>query len=307
MNKALLVMDYMNELIHPEGKFKARGYVQFENEHQTLTNVIDAVKHAREKGFLIIYVKFGFTEDYKDLPKNSPLFAKAKEFKAVLLDTWATEFHACLDVRKEDKIIVKQRISPFYGTDLDAYLRTHEVDELLLCGVSTDLVVQSCARDAHDRDYKVIILADCCVAGNKADHENSLETLKKFTIVGRRTYEILTQQPEFVELKKVNLIVVSKQPIIPLLNANHFLVNSPKEALNLLKENQEVIVAGGGMLNTAFMVENLVDEIYLDIEPILLGEGIPFFNGTDFERNLKFIELKKINDQVIQLHYHVIK
>jgi nicotinamidase-related amidase len=183
MAKAILVMDYMNELVHPEGKFAGRGYPKFEEENQVLDKVAEAVKIAREKGFLVIYVRFGFTEDYKELPKNSPLFAKAKEFKAVQLGTWATEFHEKLNVQEEDKIITKHRISPFYDTDLETYLKSNEVTEVFLCGVSTDLVVQSTAREAHDRDYKVNVLSDCCVAGNKADNENSLETLKKIATV----------------------------------------------------------------------------------------------------------------------------
>ncbi len=191
MAKAILVMDYMNELIHPEGKFKARGYPQFEKENNVLDKTKLAIEIARKNGFKIIYVKFGFTEDYKDLPKNSPLFASAKKFQAVQLGTWATEFHEKLDVKDEDKIIVKHRVSPFYGTYLDAYLRVNEVNELFLCGVSTDLVVQSAAREAHDMDYKVNILSDCCVAGNETDHLNSLETLKKIAFVD--TYKNLLE------------------------------------------------------------------------------------------------------------------
>ena len=183
MAKAIIVMDYMNELVHPDGKFKGRGYPQFEQDNNVLDKTKLAVELARKKGFLVVYVKFGFTKDYKDLPKNSPLFALAKKFQAVQLDTWATEFHEKLDVREEDKIILKHRVSPFYGTYLDAYLRVNNVDELFLCGVSTDLVVQSAAREAHDMDYKVNVLSDCCVAGNEQDNMNSLETLKKISTV----------------------------------------------------------------------------------------------------------------------------
>jgi len=47
--------------------------------------------------------------------------------------------------------------------------------------------------------------------------------------------------------------------------------------LEILRDFEEVIVAGGGMLNASFIADNLVDEICLDIEPIILGEGIPLF------------------------------
>lgn len=125
-------------------------------------------------------------------------------------------------------------------------------------------------------------------------------------IVGRRTYSILTKQPEFAELKDVKLVVVSKKDVTTIAS-NHFVAHSPKEALGLLKGFKEVIVAGGGTLNASFLAENLVDEIYLDVEPIILGKGISLFQGKDFQRKLKLLGQKKITDNEIQLHYKVLK
>lgn len=125
-------------------------------------------------------------------------------------------------------------------------------------------------------------------------------------IVGRRTYNILTEQPEFSELKDVKLVVVSKDGFSTK-QENHFIAHSPHEALGLLKDYPNVIVAGGGILNAAFFKENLVDEIYLDIEPILIGEGIPVFKDKDFEAKLELVGQKQITDSEIQLHYKVLK
>ena len=125
-------------------------------------------------------------------------------------------------------------------------------------------------------------------------------------IVGRRTYHILTKQPEFAEFKDVKLVTVSKDDFV-LSSQNHLIAHSPKEALKLLKDYDEVIVAGGGILNASFMAENLIDEIYLDIEPIAIGEGIPIFKGKNFEQELKLLGQKKITDNEIQLHYEVKK
>ena len=125
-------------------------------------------------------------------------------------------------------------------------------------------------------------------------------------VVGHRTYNILTKQPEFSELKDVRLVAVSKKDF-QVLAANHTVAHSPKEALEALKDFPEVVVAGGGQLNAAFLEENLVDEIYLDIEPIVFGEGIPIFRDKGFERKLELLDQKKITAQEIQLHYRVIK
>jgi dihydrofolate reductase len=125
-------------------------------------------------------------------------------------------------------------------------------------------------------------------------------------IVGHRTYGILTKQPEFSELKDVKLVIVAQEKF-KTLASNHLVANSPKEALRLLGDFQEVVVAGGGALNASFVEENLVDEIFIDIEPIILGKGIPLFRDKNFERNLKLLGQKKITDNEIQLHYSVLK
>ena len=125
-------------------------------------------------------------------------------------------------------------------------------------------------------------------------------------IVGRRTYHILTKQPEFAEFKDIKLVTVSQEDFTTLAT-NHFVAHSPKEALDFLKDYKEIIVAGGGILNASFLAEKLVDEIFLDIEPIVFGKGIPIFKDKDFEQKLKFIGQKKITNNEIQLHYEVKK
>jgi len=125
-------------------------------------------------------------------------------------------------------------------------------------------------------------------------------------IVGHRTYNILTKQPEFAEFKDIKLVVVT-QDDFQTLAQNHLVAQSPKEALKLLNDFEQVVVAGGGMLNASFVEENLVDEIFIDIEPIVLGQGIPLFRDKNFERNLKFVGQKKISENEIQLHYEVLK
>src|SRR3989338_916653 len=127
-------------------------------------------------------------------------------------------------------------------------------------------------------------------------------------IVGRRTYNILTKQPEFKEFKNVKLVVVSKKQNPELVNDSHLIAESPEKALELLKDFKEIIVAGGGILDNSFIEKNLVDEVYVDIEPIILTKGIPLFAGEKIiEINLKLIGQKKISENEIQLHYKIIK
>ena len=125
-------------------------------------------------------------------------------------------------------------------------------------------------------------------------------------VVGHRTYDILTKQPEYEELEKVKIVVVSNKNFKTLV-PNHLIAKNPEEALNLLTDFKEALVAGGGILNSSFMKENLIDEIYLDVEPLILGKGIHMFEDADFEAKLVFVGTKKLSDNEVQLHYKVIK
>lgn len=181
--KALLVLDFVNEIIHEDGKFKGKGYAEFAKQHDTLAHVAQAITKAREKNIEIIFVRIAFDKTYSNKPKNSVLLGKADQFQALIENTWATEFHEALNVT-DYKVFQKQRISPFSNPDFETYLKDKQITELYVSGVATDLVVQSAVRDAHDRDYIVYVLSDCCAAGSIEEHDAALHNLKKIAIVG---------------------------------------------------------------------------------------------------------------------------
>ncbi len=85
-------------------------------------------------------------------------------------ETLGTEYHRNLDARYDNVHIVKHRISTFYAIDLEAVLLGHGTERLVLTGVSTDSVVQSCTREAHDRDYEVIVVGDACIVATPEIH-----------------------------------------------------------------------------------------------------------------------------------------
>jgi len=127
-------------------------------------------------------------------------------------------------------------------------------------------------------------------------------------IIGRRTYEILSTQPEFQEFLKagVRIVAVSHKDF-QVKDASHAVAHSPQEAVELLKDSNRIIVAGGSMMDAAFFEANLIDEIYLDIEPAILSEGIPLLNGGKVDKKLKFLGSKMFGEGEIQLHYEVLK
>ncbi len=183
MTKALILIDFINEIVHEDGKLASKGYSDFIKKNKVFENISFVIKKARENNILIIHVKVGFSKNYKEQPKLSPLFGKAHEFQALKLSSWATEFHEKIDVNENDIIITKNRVNAFYGTPLDLILKNNKIDSILVAGVATDLAVSSTVRDAHDKDYQVTILTDCCASANIEEHEAALLSLKKIAEV----------------------------------------------------------------------------------------------------------------------------
>lgn len=125
-------------------------------------------------------------------------------------------------------------------------------------------------------------------------------------VVGRKTYDIMVKEGEFAKLKEVFVVVVSHQEV-EMVDPLHQVAHTPQEALQLLKDYPEVIIGGGGNINSEFLKEKLVDEMYLDIEPKLIGKGIRLFENLDLDFNLVLLDTKAISPNVVQLHYKVIK
>lgn len=192
---ALICIDFVNEMVSPKGKLTGKGYLAFVEKNNTLQKVQDLQIKFRSHGHEVIHVKISFSEDYLEHPINSPLLGKAKEFQALQSGSWGSDFPETILPLHDEKIIIKRRVSAFYGTDLEITLRANAIDTIYICGVSTDLAVESAVRDAHDRDFNVIIVSDCCAAANEDDHNKSLVTLQKISTIKKLSEIELTPNP----------------------------------------------------------------------------------------------------------------
>lgn len=98
--------------------------------------------------------------------------------------------------------------------------------------------------------------------------------------------------------------------ILPLIMTPYlFTSKSPQEILNLLRKKgfSETLVCGGGQINGVFAKADLIDEIYSDIEPVVLGAGCRLFGDTTVRLDLRLIGTKKLGAQTLQVHYKVVK
>ncbi|ODN41978.1 cysteine hydrolase family protein [Piscirickettsia litoralis] len=178
---AVLVIDFINEIVHPEGKIaKTAPYMQ---EHNTFAKANQVISLGRERQYPIIFVTVGFSEDYPECPVSSPVFQNAPKFGALKLGEWGTATHEALDKQPGDIDVIKHRVSAFYNTKLDAVLRAQGIERLILTGVSTDMAVQLTAREAHDRDYEVVIVEDACATADPNLQEVTVRALERIATV----------------------------------------------------------------------------------------------------------------------------
>jgi nicotinamidase-related amidase len=173
---AYLVMDLVNDLVHRDGPNGATLATEAERRG-VLANTAKAVRAGRAAGILVIFVRVGFDPRAagKDISLVSPLFRNFAGTSLLQLGSWGTEIHPAIDVQTGDMDVVKQRVSPFYATALDAILRANGIKRLYLSGVSTNYVVSSAVREAHDRDFEVHVIEDCCSASSETEHANAIE------------------------------------------------------------------------------------------------------------------------------------
>lgn len=81
-----------------------------------------------------------------------------------------------INKQDSDVFIKKNKISPFYQTDLEKHLKG--IDEIVISGILTNLCVRSLAQDAYDRDFKITLIKDCCRAFDEETHNFTIKDLK---------------------------------------------------------------------------------------------------------------------------------
>jgi nicotinamidase-related amidase len=142
----------------------------------------------RDAGGTVVWVRVTSSPDGKDalhpLADAPPLSGGPRPAD------WA-ELVPELDRQPGDLVITKRQWGAFYGTELDLQLRRRGVDTLLLCGITTNIGVETTARDAYDRGYNQVFIEDATSARSAEEHAFVMRTV--FPRIGRvrSTAEVL--------------------------------------------------------------------------------------------------------------------
>ena len=151
---ALLVMDYQVDTLT---KFMTAA-----QSADAIARVPDLIAMARDAGMMVIHVVVAFRPGHPEVSPRNPLFSALKANGMKVAGSEGAAIHPAATAREGEPIVVKHRISPFVGTDLETLLRAG-IDTLVLAGVHTSGVVLSTVRHAmHDLDYRLIVVRDCC-------------------------------------------------------------------------------------------------------------------------------------------------
>lgn len=188
MNAAYLVLDLIHDIVDPDGPSRT-SFAAEAARRGVLGNTAAALGRAREAKLRIVYVRIGFSPGYPECPTVPwSRFAKARQNGLFKLGERGTEIHPAVAPHADDPVVLKHRVSPFHGTTLEPILRANGIDTLFVSGISSNAVVQAAVREGHDRDYRVVVLEDCCSASSAEEHETAIGLLGGFaTTASSRT------------------------------------------------------------------------------------------------------------------------
>jgi ureidoacrylate peracid hydrolase len=181
-NRALLVVDMQNGFCHPDGSFSRLG-MGLEGAQAAVHQAAIAVTQARRAGIPVIFTRHlyrpGRPDEGQALIRTSPALAGVA---GLAQGSWDAAVADELGCGPDDLIVDKVRFDAFQWTSLEPLLRGLGSTELVICGVITNICVETTVRSAFMRDYPVTLLADCCAANTRRLHELSIEVLTSYQL-----------------------------------------------------------------------------------------------------------------------------
>jgi nicotinamidase-related amidase len=145
--------------------------------------VLDA---ARAAGLLVIHTREGHRPDLSDAPKakierghpSVRIGAPGPMGRILIRGEAGHDIIPELYPVAGEPVIDKPGKGAFYATDLDALLRNFGIQHLLVCGVTTEVCVNTTVREANDRGYRCVVLSDCCASYFPEFHQMGLAMIK---------------------------------------------------------------------------------------------------------------------------------
>jgi nicotinamidase-related amidase len=164
---ALLVMDYQVDAL--------TRFMTAAQSADAIARVPALIATARDAGMVVIHVVVAFRPGHPELSPRNSVFSVVKANGMLVAGGEGAAIHPAATPREGEPIVVKHRISPFVGTDLEMLLRANGIDTLVLAGVHTSGVVLSAVYQAVDLDYRLVVVRDCCADPDADAHAMLLD------------------------------------------------------------------------------------------------------------------------------------
>jgi len=157
MKHALIIVDYQNDFIHPQGIIaKKIGNAKLEN-HQKLSAKIQKLIdkwHTERQPVIFLCADYNtdnYLGDFKKFRQKNLYGNAAKR------GSWG---HKLFKIKRniKDKIIIKNYFDGFYKTALNSFLKKQNINKLYLCGANVDVCIFFTAISARNRGFKVNII-----------------------------------------------------------------------------------------------------------------------------------------------------
>ncbi len=163
-HKALLIVNMLNDFIQPGAPMEVPA------GRAIIDAIAGEIRYAREKGRPIIYVCDRHEE-------GDPEFDLWPEH--AVRGTPGAEVVEQLAPQPADYVVEKSAYSGFFHTELDALLDDLDIDDLLICGVTTNIGILYTAVDALMRGIGVVAPETCVAAINEEDHQFALRQINQ--------------------------------------------------------------------------------------------------------------------------------
>jgi biuret amidohydrolase len=182
---ALIIIDMQRDFLEPGGFGETLG-----NDVTLLQAAVKPLQvvlaAARAGGMLVIHTREGHRGDLSDAPpakveRGTPskrIGDKGPMGRILIRGEAGHDIVPELYPIEGEPVIDKPGKGAFYQTDLEAMLRHCAIDNLLVAGVTTEVCVNTTVREANDRGYRCIVLADCCASYFPEFHDMGLKMIK---------------------------------------------------------------------------------------------------------------------------------
>jgi ureidoacrylate peracid hydrolase len=152
-----------------------------------LTRLID---EGRKVGLTIVYIRTTHSE-WTDTASWIYRTSQKSGLNTCREGTWGAEFYDGIAPLPSERVVIKHRYSAFINTDLNTVLKARGIESILVCGVATNVCVETTARDGYMYDYYVTMIDDCSAAYDAKLHMGTLENIRRHFVLVASSHQVI--------------------------------------------------------------------------------------------------------------------